>query len=105
MSRLSNLFAGNTVSTVVERARRKFASGKLDDAAEIVERGLTRFPDSSNLLDLKLSIRRARAHKTIRRLEDRIERYKDPLAYEELIRLYQDLALPDEARRRAEVYC
>jgi hypothetical protein len=98
------LFGGRSVTALVERGRQKLANGRLEDAARIVEGGLERYPSSSGLLDLRLSIRRARAHKTMRRLEQRIEMNGDPIAYEELIRLYQELELPDEARRMAETF-
>ena len=45
---------------------------QLDDAASIVDKGLERFPGSTALRDLHLSLRRARAHPTIRRFEKRI---------------------------------
>ncbi len=92
------------MAALVERGRHKLAAGRLDDAARIVERGLRQYPDSSGLQDLRLTIRRARAHKTMRRLEGRIEMNADPIAYEELVKLYQELELPEEARRKAEAY-
>lgn len=104
VGRFTDLFGGRSVTALVERGRQKLANGKLEDAARIVEGGLERYPTSSGLLDLRLSIRRARAHKTMRRLEQRIEMNGDPIAYEELIRLYQELELPDEARRMAETF-
>ncbi len=105
MERIASWFGGRTVAAFVDRTRKKLAAGKLEEAARIVELGLEKFPGSSSLLDLRLSLRRARAHKTMRRLEGRIDASGDPIAYEELIKLYQELELPDEARRRAERYC
>ncbi len=104
MGRFSDMFGSRSVTALVERSRRKLATGKLDDAARLVESGLERYPASSGLLDLRLSIRRARAHKAMRRLEQRIELNGDPIAFEELIRLYQELQLPEEARRTAETF-
>jgi len=104
VGRLTDLFSGRSVTALVERARRRLASGKLDDAARIAERGLEIFPGSNTLSDLYLSIRRAQAHKTMRHLEVRIEARQDPLAFEELIKLYGSLELPDEAERKAEEY-
>ncbi len=101
---MTGWFGGRSVGALVDRARQKLASGKLDDAARVVERGLQRFPEASGLLDLRLSIRRARGHKMMRRLEARIESNADPIAYEELVKLYQELELPEEARRKAEHY-
>jgi len=101
---MTGWFGGRSVAALVDRARRKLAAGKLDDAARIVEGGLRHFPDSSGLLDLRLTLRRARAHKTMRRLEARIEMSADPIAYEELVKLYLELELPEEARRKAEAY-
>ena len=105
MGSIANLFGGGTVSAFVERARKKLAAGKLEEAAKVVERGLERFPTSGSLLDLRLSLKRARAHKQMRRLEQRIEATRDALAFEELIKLYRELELPDEARRKAAEYC
>ena len=104
MGRLTDLFSGRSVAALAERARRRLASGKLEDAARIVQRGLEIYPGSNLLCDLDLSIRRARGHKTMRHLEGHIEARKDPLAYEELIKLYLSLELPDEAERKAEEY-
>ena len=105
MGHIASWFGGGTVSAFVDRARKKLAAGKLEEAAKVVERGLQRFPSSASLLDLRLSLKRARAHKTMRRLEDRIAATKDALAFEELIKLYRELELPDEARRKAAEYC
>ncbi|MDA1196314.1 MAG: hypothetical protein O2894_14185 [Planctomycetota bacterium] len=105
MGSIGSWFGGRTVATFVDRARKKLALGKLEDAARIVEQGLAQFPGSGSLLDLRLSLRRARANKTMRRLEARIDATRDAFAYEELIKLYRELELPDEARRRAEGYC
>lgn len=104
MGRLTDLFISRSVSTFVERARRKMAAGKLEEAARILKRGIECYPTASTLRDLQLSVRRARAHVTIRNLEVRIEDHGDPHAYEELIDLYQRLELPEEARRRALAY-
>lgn len=105
MGQITSWFGGGNVSAFVDRARKRLAAGKLEDAAKVVERGLQRFPDSASLLDLRLSIKRARAHDTMRRLEGRIARTSDAIAYEELIELYRELELPDEARRKAAEYC
>jgi len=102
---IASWFGGGTVAAFVERARKRMAAGKLEDAAKVVERGLERFPSSNSLLDLRLSLKRARAHKTMRRYEARIQSTRDALAYEELIKLYRELELPDEARRKAAEYC
>ena len=104
MGRLTDIFAGRSVTALTERARRRLAAGKLDEAARIVERGLEMYPGSNTLSDLHLSIRRARAHKTMRHLEVRIEARQDPIAYEELIKLYLSIELPEEAQRRAQAY-
>ena len=104
MGRLTDLFAGRSVTALTERARRRLAAGKLDEAARIVDRGLEMYPGSNTLGDLHLTIRRAQAHKTLRRLEVRIEARQDPLAFEELIKLYLALELPDEAQRKAREY-
>jgi len=104
VGRLGDWFGNRSVTALVERARQKLASGKLEDAARLVAAGLERYPGSSGLRDLRLSIRRAQAHKTMRRLERRIEINRDPMAYEELIRLYLELELPDEARCKAEAF-
>ncbi len=104
MGRLTDMFAGKSVSACVERARRKMAAGKLEDAYRVIEKGLERFPNSTALMDLNLSIRRARAHSKIRQLEMSIESHQSPRAFEELVKLYQDLELPAEALRRAAAY-
>ena len=105
MGSIASWFGGGTVSAFVDRARKRLAAGKLEDASKIVERGLEQFPASSSLLDLRLSLKRARAHKTMRKLEGRIRAQGDPIAYEQLIKLYRELELPDEARRKAAEYC
>jgi hypothetical protein len=104
VGRLQDLFAGSSVSAYVERARRSMGAGKLADASRVIERGLDRHPLSTALADLRITVQRAQAHTTIRRLEQSIAGTGDPRSYEELIRLYQQLQLPGEARRRAMAY-
>lgn len=104
MGRLKDLFAGTSASAFVERASRALGAGKLEEAARVIERGLERHEGSAALLDLRLRLERARAHTTIRRLEQSIRRTADPRSYEELVHLFQQLQLPAEARARAHLY-
>ena len=99
-----SLFQPSSPSGFLARARKRMTVGKLDEAARVVAQGLAQFPDSGSLSELALGIRRAQAHKTMRRLEARIQKTRDPLAFEELIQLYRQLSLPQEALRRAEAY-
>jgi hypothetical protein len=95
---------GGSLETLVAKARRRLAAGDFDDAHRLVEKGLARFPEAEVLRETALTIRRAQARAGMQSLKDQIARTKDPLAHEQLVALYQDVGMPEEARRAAQVY-
>jgi hypothetical protein len=101
---LGNWFRGPTLDATLAKARERLAVGDFDHAHRLVEDGLRRFPDSEALRDTGLTIRRAQARAGMQHLKDRIARERDPRAYEQLIQLYTEVNMPEEARREALAY-
>jgi hypothetical protein len=101
---LGKWFKGPTLESSLAKARERLAVGDFDAAHRTVEEGLVRFPDSDALRDTGLTIRRAQARAGMQHLKDRIARERDPRAYEQLIQLYGEVNMPEEARREAIAY-
>ena len=104
MVKLSDIFAGRSISAYVKRARQRLAMGDFDEANRLVVKGLEKFPGSQMLRETQLTIRRAQARMGMQELKARIVRDKDPVAYEQLIQLYREVVMRQEARRTAEAY-
>jgi hypothetical protein len=104
VSRLLDLFGGSSLEATLTKARRRLAAGHFDDAQKIVTAGLVRFPDSDSLRETELTIRRAQARAGMQSLKSRIAMHQDAHAYEQLIQLYLEIDMPEEARREMRAY-
>jgi hypothetical protein len=104
VARLGDLFAGRSLEAVLKRARHRLATGDFDEATRVVLIGLERYPEAETLRELHLTIRRVQARSGMQELKRKIAHEHDPLAYEQLITLYQEVDMFDEARRTAHEY-
>lgn len=104
MGRLTDIFAGKSVTAYVARGRQRLAAGEYEEAARIIEHGLKRFPGAQSLREVQLLVRRATARAGMQNLKMRSVRDKDPEAFEKLIALYREVEMPEEARRTAADY-
>jgi hypothetical protein len=101
---LRDLLTGGTLDRWVERARKALHAGNFDEALEIVDKGLKRWPDAQILSDTGHQVRRAQASAAIQALQSRIEQDGEPAAFEELIALYREVGMPAEMTRLTERY-
>jgi hypothetical protein len=104
VSVLDTLFGGSSLDAFLVRGRKKLASGKFDEALKAVEAGLSRYPGASALAELGHVVRRAQARAGMQALKERVDRAGEPAAFEQLIALYRELAMPGEALSLAEAY-
>jgi hypothetical protein len=104
VGRFLELFGGRSLETVLGKARQRLASGDFDEAHRIVEAGLMKFPEAEALRETELTIRRAQARAGMQSLKERIARERDPQAYEQLIQLYLEVDMPEEALRETRSY-
>ncbi len=104
MGLLSTLFGGRKVEHYLRRSRERLAMGRLEDATRVIEAGLERFPGAHSLREVQLAIRRTQARDAMRDLKSRIEADADPIAFEQLIKLYRETEMPAEALRAASQY-
>ncbi len=104
MGRITDLFSGRSLEAVLKRARQKLATGDFVEATRVVASGLDRFPEAEALRELHLTIRRVQARAGMQSLRQRIDNRQDPIAYEQLIHLYHEVDMYDEARRTATAY-
>ncbi len=104
VGRISDLFSGRSLEAVLKRGRYKLAAGDFAEATRVVEAGLERFPEAEALRELHLTIRRVEARASMQSLRQRIEADQDPLAYEQLVQLYQQVDMFEEARCAAHTY-
>lgn len=104
MGLLTDLFAGRSLEAFVARARQRLQAGDYDEAARLVEQGLTRYPEAEALREIRLTLRRSQGRAAIRSLRDQVTKDDDPLAHEQLIALYLELDMLGEARRAAQAY-
>jgi tetratricopeptide (TPR) repeat protein len=100
----AGILGGRSLEAYLRRARASLAAGELDKALEAVTDGLEKFPDATVLRDTGHAVRRAQARAGIKALRDRIEEEGDAQAYEELIALYKDVGMAEEAARLAQRY-
>ena len=101
MSRLGDYFSGRSLESVLKKARQKLASGDFEAALRTVASGLSRFPEAAALRDLNLSILRAQSHAGMQSLRQRVATHRDPAAFEQLITMYLDTNMREEAVRTA----
>ena len=104
MARISDIFAGRSLEAVLKRARHKMMSADFDEATRVVCMGLEKFPDAEALRELQLTIRRIQARSGMQELKKRNALEQDPLAFEQLITLYQEVDMLDESKKTADEY-
>jgi hypothetical protein len=101
VSRLVDYFSGRSLESVLKKARQKLASGDFEAALRAVAGGLARYPEAVALRDLNLSILRAQSHAGMQDLRQRVATHRDPAAFEQLIAMYLDTNMREEAMRTA----
>lgn len=104
MGRITEMFAGRSLEAVLKRARQRLAAGDFDAALRAVESGRQRYPEAEALREIELTIRRVQARSGMQDLKRKIAESKDALAFEQLIKLYHEVDMLDEARRTARAY-
>jgi len=77
-------------STIAE-AERLVAAGRFEEAMQVAEGGLRRFPTAARLRSVIQYVRRAGANKRLSALKKTLEERKDERAYRELISLHLEL--------------
>jgi tetratricopeptide (TPR) repeat protein len=90
-------------STIAE-AERMVAAGRYEEAMQVAETGLRRFPTAARLQSVVQYVRRASANKRLKNLKRLLDERKDERAYRELISLHLDLGNKDPALEVAERY-
>jgi tetratricopeptide (TPR) repeat protein len=90
-------------SRVLE-AERLVAAGRHEEALQIAEDGLRRFPTAARLRSVVQYVRRAGSNKRIAQLRTVLETRKDERAYRELVSLNLDLGKLDAAQEIADRY-
>jgi tetratricopeptide (TPR) repeat protein len=104
VGRFRHLLPGRSAARCLVRARRLLAAGSLEEAQHLVESGLQHHPGSTQLRELYLTLRRVITRARQQELKLAVVHRKEPAAYAELIGLYGELSMPEEARRTAEAY-
>ncbi len=104
MGRLRNLLIGSSAARCHARAQRLLTAGSIAEAEAVAARGLRLHPGSTRLRELWLTIRRVATRTRQQDLRRAVVHKKDPDAFAELVDLYTDLAMPEEARRTAGGY-
>lgn len=104
MGLIRNLFGAPTLEAVVRRARAKLATGEFEAAGKLVAEARFQYGEAIPLREVETSIQRAQARARIRELKERVERTDAPHAYEELVYVYLELGLVQEARGAAIAY-
>lgn len=104
MGRITEIFSGRSLEAVLKRARQRLAAGDFDNALRAVEAGRERFPEAEALREIELTIRRVQARSGMQDLKRKIADTKEPMAFEQLITLYVEVDMLDEARRSARAY-
>ncbi|MGH7161989.1 MAG: tetratricopeptide repeat protein, partial [Planctomycetota bacterium] len=92
------------LETCVADAERLVAAGRHEEALQIAENGLKKFPTALRLRNVVQYVRRAGAHKRLAQLKAMVDERKDERAYRELISIYLDLARTDLALEVAQKY-
>ena len=104
MGFLDGIIGGRSLDAILQKARKCLAAGDFDEALKTVTNGLRKFPSAAVLRDTDHQIRRAQARAGMQALKDRIVQENDADAYEQLIALYKDVGMPDEAVRLTDRY-
>ena len=97
------LLARELESTIAE-AERLVAAGRFEEAIQVAENGLRRFPTATRLRSVIQYVRRVGANKRLAQLKKTIEERKDERAYRELVTLHLDLGSRDQAFEVATRY-
>jgi len=79
------------LETTIAEAERLVAAGRFEEATQVAEGGLRRFPTAARLRSVIQYIKRSGANKRLSQLKKIIEERKDERAYRELISLHLDL--------------
>ncbi len=78
-------------------AERLVASDELDEALQVAEEGLSRFPDAERLAQVRLYAMKGQRAGRIRELKEDVRRQPTPEAFTELAEIYRELKSYDEA--------
>jgi tetratricopeptide (TPR) repeat protein len=92
------------LESLVAEAERLVAAGRHEEALQVAERGLKRFPTAKRLQSVINYIRRVGANKKLSQLKRALEARKDERAYRELIALHLDLGNKDQGLEVANRY-
>jgi len=90
------------LEATVAEAERLVAAGRFEEATQIAENGLKRFPTAVRLRAVIQYVRRVGANKRLAQLKKTIDERKDERAYRELISLHIDLGNRDQALEVAQ---
>jgi tetratricopeptide (TPR) repeat protein len=89
---------------MIAEAERLVAAGRHEEAIQVAEHGLRRFPTAGRLRSVVQYVRRAAANKRLSQLKQAIGERKDERAYRELISMHLDLNSKQQALQVAEQY-
>lgn len=78
-------------------AERLIALGESEEAVQVAEEGLRRFPHSERLAHVQLFVKKGRLTGEIRKLKDDIQRRPNPASFAQLAHIYRELGSLDEA--------
>jgi tetratricopeptide (TPR) repeat protein len=90
------------LEATVAEAERLVAGGRFEEATQVAENGLKRFPTAIRLRAVIQYVRRVGANKRLAQLKKTIDDRKDERAYRELIALHIDLGNRDQALEVAQ---
>jgi len=88
----------------ISEAERLVAAGRHEEALQVAEAGLRRFPTAGRLRSVVQYIRRAASNKRLAQLRTTLEERKDERAYRDLISLHLDLGQKQQASEIAQRY-
>ncbi|MCK6460198.1 MAG: hypothetical protein L6Q95_09940 [Planctomycetes bacterium] len=92
------------LEATVAEAERLVAAGRFEEATQVAENGLKRFPTAVRLRAVIQYVRRVGANKRLAQLKKTIDERKDERAYRELIALHIDLGNRDQALEVAQKF-
>jgi len=104
MGFLDAILGGRSLDAYLQKARECLAAGDFDEALEAVAKGMERYPTAAVLRETGHAVRRAQARAGMQALRDRVESDRDPEAFEQLIALYKDVGMVEEAMRLTDKY-
>ena len=85
------------LESLIAEAERLVAAGRHEEALQVAESGLRRFPGASRLRSVIQYVRRTGAQTRLSELKTTLDERKDERAYRELIALHLDLGNKDQA--------